>query len=67
MTSWAPIPEPGEIPDGMIHVGWRCVSTDCLMPLSRADQEPRDGEVHLWDANHHGYWVPVYVKLEDLA
>ncbi len=74
MTSFAPIPEPDEIPDGMIHVGWLCGGQkwtgepdECLMPLSRADEEPRNGEVHLYDANHHAFWIPVYAKVADGA
>ncbi len=74
MTSFAPVPNSDEIPAGFMHVGWYCTAQGpgqelpdgCLMPLSRADSEPRDGEVHLWDANHHASWAPVYVRLGDL-
>lgn len=50
----------------MVHVGWHCMSSDhgCLMPLSRAEYETRDGEVYLFDANHHAYWEPVYARAD---
>lgn len=66
--SSAPIPDESETPDGMVHVGWYCRSPDheCVVPLSRADAEPSDGEVHLYDANHHASWVPMFVWRQDL-
>lgn len=66
MTRVAYLPE--EIPAGMTHVGWRCASPDhdCLMPLSRVEQEDADGGCWLYDANHHAHWVPVFARTEDL-
>lgn len=64
MTSFAPIPDPEDIPRGMVHVGWQCTNPghDCLVPLSRAVEFPTGGrgEVHLQDMNHHALWRPVF-------
>lgn len=68
MTSFAWVPEPHEVPAGMRHVGWYCASPDhdCLMSLDRVEHGPReDGEVYLYDAQHHAHWVPVYVRIDE--
>ncbi len=68
MTSFAPLPSPEETPEGMVHVGWRCASPDhdCLVPLSRAVGQPDDdGDVYLYDANHHAYWTPVFARAKE--
>ncbi len=67
MTSYAPIPT--DIPDGMVHVGWRCTNPDhtCLMETSRADTEPDEhGMVHLYQADHNARWAPVFARIADL-
>lgn len=67
MTSFAPLPEPHEVPPGMVHVGWRCTAPghDCLMSLSRdSGRSAYPDEAYLSDANHHAGWTPVYANLD---
>lgn len=70
MTAFAPLPESGEAPVGMLHVGWRCTSPDhdCLVPLSAAEPSAAypGGEVYLEGHNHHANWTPVYVHVDML-
>jgi hypothetical protein len=71
--SYAPIPTDKEIPAGMVHVGWYCTargrSSDqpdgCIKTFADVEGDPDDGEVWLYDANHHGSWAPIYVKRDD--
>lgn len=71
MTAFAPWPLPGEVPIGMVLVGWRCTSPDhdCLLPVSRAEPSGFDPtvEVYLRDAQHHASWVPVWARVADLG
>lgn len=61
MSSQAPIP--ADVPDGMVHVGWRCTNPDhtCLRALS--DVDPQDGPLR-WD--HNATWAPVFAHAGDL-
>ncbi len=69
------IPAADEVPEGMVHAGWYCTgrkSPDadpdgCIKTLDDVESTGPDGEVHLFDGNHHASWVPLYVKREDIA
>lgn len=72
MGSYGHIPEPDEVPDGMVHVGYRCTAPghDCLIAISETQPTvDTDGDPDglALGPNHHASWVAVYARATELG
>lgn len=66
MGSYGVMPEPVDIPAGFVLAGFWCTAdgSECQVPLS--EMRPCDDHGTLLGPNHHGSWMPVFVREGEL-